>query len=337
MAATNPIVDPIAQADKDKANTAPAAPQSSGIVSSAAAYKAPTTTPITTNVDADQETVESRLNKLTAKGSEYTNLAASDASRRANSRGLINSGMAAASGTEAAIRSALPIAQQDAKTYTDTRLTNQNTQNDFLKNEQSANLNKDVAAHGSALKKDEQTQIAENELTRDAAQSGQRMNEEEFATSLKTQSEQILNDAKFSDEIKLQYVNAINTIVRDAQQQVTDIGLSDRSAAQQAEAIRLATINRDAQLAVYQDLLSSFPDWSWSADFTPGVATGGGPSAVAQNEAQVNTAPVNTAPPPVTESARFIASLPPTADWASGQYDAMYGQGSYAAAQRAGK
>lgn len=277
--------------------------QSTGIISSAQGYKAPEAKPVTTQVDAGQETVEERLNKLTATGSNYTNLAKQDAMRSANSRGLINSSMAAGAGTEAAIRSALPIAQQDAKTYTDTRLTNQNTENDFLKNRQSADLNMETAAQASNLQRGEAKWQNELDMTRDTnstelnksleiLQSSLRMDEEEFSTNLKTQAEQILSDAKFSDEIKLQYVNSINTIVRDTQQQITDIGLSDRSPAQQATAIRLANESRDAQLAVYQDLLTSFPDWQWSADFTPGIqgtAAGGAQGAVADNQATANT------------------------------------------------
>jgi len=54
-------------------------------------YKAPTVKPITTQVNAGNETVESRLNNITAKDSRYLNLAATDARREANNIGLINS------------------------------------------------------------------------------------------------------------------------------------------------------------------------------------------------------------------------------------------------------
>ena len=45
--------------------------------------------------------------------------------------------------------------------------------------------------------------------------------------------------------------------------------MSDRTAAQQAAAIDFATKNRDAQLKVYEDLLSTFDDWDWGTSFTP--------------------------------------------------------------------
>jgi len=303
-------------------------------------YKAPEVKPITSEVDAPTETVESRLNTITAKGSTYTDLAKKDAIRSANTRGLINSTMAGAAGTDAAIRAAMPIAQQDAKTFTDTRMTNQRAQNEFLKNRQSANLNMETAGYQSQLTKDEATQKSgltneentllnslamkrdqgmsaltqeENaqlnalEMKRDTALSGLRTEElttenqlainrdnnsaalnEHLATlesslkqaemtldsELRTAFETTLQDARFSDEAKIQIVNNMNSIIRDTQEQITQVGLSDRSAAQQESAINLIREMRDAELAVYQDLLSSFNDWEWSTDFTPKKSEG---------------------------------------------------------------
>lgn len=202
--------------------------------------------PVVEDVQPDQ-TVEHRLNELTADGSRYIQQAKTDAVRNANSRGLINSTMAAGAGTEAAIRAALPIAQQDATTYKDQANLNQNTTNDFLKNEQNAELNKDVASH-------------QNELAKDLSA----WNEDQ-----RVRGEKIINNQKLSHETKLQYVNQINKIISDTQQQVVEIGLSDRSAEQQAQAISLAERNRDAQIKVYEDLLEAMPDWKWGTDFTP--------------------------------------------------------------------
>ena len=99
------------------------------------------------------------------------------------------------------------------------------------------------------------------------------MQQEKFNTELKTRADLILNDAKFSDEMKLQYVSTINNIMRDSQQQIVDIGMSDRSAAQQAQAIELVNKQRNAQIAVYEDLLKTFDDWNWGTDFTPTTTT----------------------------------------------------------------
>lgn len=61
---------------------------------------------------------------LTA-GNPYIDLATQRAKEYANSQGLLNSTIAAGAGQRAAIESALPIAQQDAQTYFNQGLTNQ--------------------------------------------------------------------------------------------------------------------------------------------------------------------------------------------------------------------
>ena len=320
-----------------------------GIVKSAQTYKAPDTKPVTTDVYSKTDTVAGQLENLTADNSTYIRQAQTDAKQSANDRGLINSSIAAGAGTEAAIRSALPIAQQDATTYNTNRTNNQNTENDFLKNRQSANLNMETAAQGSGLNIGEANNQSANAITQQNNQSGLnqseasqrsalniveannqsglnkseasynadlntakanldsqlKMNEEKWSVDLRTQADIILNDNKFSDQVKLDYVTATNTIIRDTQQQITDIGLSDRTAPQQAEAIRMATVNRDAQLAVYQDLLGGFSDWDWGSDFTPGVQTGAGNTPLPGQESQISQQDAIAA-----EAARVAAAEP---------------------------
>lgn len=156
---------------------------------------APVVKPAMSEVDTATETVEGRLNALTAKGSKYTELAAKDASRRANTRGLINSTMAAGAGTEAAIRSALPIAQQDANTFAENRQANQDAENRFLENRQSANLNIEVNTSNAQL--NEHLVSLESELEKA---------EMVLGSELKLSLEIAFNDVRFSDEMKLQMV-----------------------------------------------------------------------------------------------------------------------------------
>lgn len=291
-------------------------------------FTAPVVTPTTTEVDAATETVEDRMTSLNLRDSKYTNLNREDAQRSANTRGLINSTMAGAAGVEAGIRASLPIAQQDAKTYTDTRMANQDVVNTFEENRQNTNLNIESAAHGSQLVKDEMKlgsaltseentilndltmkrdeglaelteaenkQLAELEAIRDSTlhsfdidrdQASAVLNEN-LATleSLLKESEMILDaelrlafetalqDDKFSDTAKIEIVQTMSSIITDTQQQIVDIGMSDRSAEQQAAAITLLLENRDAALAVYENLLSAFTDWDWGTDFTPEQVT----------------------------------------------------------------
>lgn len=248
-------------------------------------YKAPEIKPIESQVDVPTETVESRLSDITAKGSRYTDLAKADAIRQANTRGLINTTMAGAAGTEAAIRAAMPIAQQDAKTFVDTRMMNQRAQNEFLRNRQSANLNLETAAQGSQLKQTEATQATDLAIQRDVSsaalneqlasfESTLKQTEMTLDNELRTAFETTLQDERFSDEAKMSIVNNMNNIIRDTQEQITQVGLSDRTAAQQEAAINMIQKSRDAELAVYQDLLSSFNDWEWSTEFTPETPSG---------------------------------------------------------------
>jgi len=229
---------------------APAAPEPT--------FKAPPAQAVTSQVAPEGETVESRLGALTEKGSKYTELARQDAIRQAASRGLINTTMAGAAGTEAAIRAALPIAQQDAQTMTETRMRNQAAEQELVRNRQAADLNMEVASLEDTF----------------------RANQMKLDTQLKTRLQTTLQSQKLSDEVKIQALSTINNIVRDTAAQIAEIGLSDRSAEQQASAIQQLQRNRDAEIAVYENLLSNMSDWYWGTEFTPGAAPPPPPATV---------------------------------------------------------
>lgn len=88
-----------------------------------------TLTPTTRSVDQPNETVAGQLHNLLAEGSPYIQQARTQALEAGNARGLINSSITAGAGEEAAIKSALPIAQQDATTFTNTANLNQGYKN----------------------------------------------------------------------------------------------------------------------------------------------------------------------------------------------------------------
>lgn len=71
----------------------------------------------TTYQPTENALVSSQLTKLLKQDNPYTALARSKAAQYANSRGLLNSSMAAGAGERAAIESALPVAQGDAQAY----------------------------------------------------------------------------------------------------------------------------------------------------------------------------------------------------------------------------
>lgn len=80
-------------------------------------------------VNSGTDTVSGQMDTLLNKDSPYITKARADAARVANSRGLLNSTMGAQAGESAAIAAAMPIAQQDASTYSQQRLTNQGASN----------------------------------------------------------------------------------------------------------------------------------------------------------------------------------------------------------------
>lgn len=79
-----------------------------------------------------QELVEFRMSQMMKQDSPYTQQAMTNAMQFANQAGLLNTSIAASAGLDAAIRSALPIAQQDATTLHGQALENQRAVNEFL-------------------------------------------------------------------------------------------------------------------------------------------------------------------------------------------------------------
>lgn len=79
-----------------------------------------------------QELVEFRISQMMKQDSPYTQQAMTNAMQFANQAGLLNTSIAASAGLDAAIRSALPIAQQDATTLHGQALENQRAVNEFL-------------------------------------------------------------------------------------------------------------------------------------------------------------------------------------------------------------
>jgi hypothetical protein len=76
-------------------------------------------------INQPTDTVAGQLESLLGADSPYIDRARLSAMEYANSRGLLNSSMAAGAGEAAAIDAALPIAQSDASAYLSQRLANQ--------------------------------------------------------------------------------------------------------------------------------------------------------------------------------------------------------------------
>jgi hypothetical protein len=76
-------------------------------------------------LNPETDTVAGQMKGLLSEGSDWINLNRQQADEDSNRRGLLNSSIATRQGQDAAIASAMPIAQQDATAYLNQGLTNQ--------------------------------------------------------------------------------------------------------------------------------------------------------------------------------------------------------------------
>src|SRR3990167_22650 len=92
---------------------------------------APVLAPERTTVDPATDTVQGQVEGIIAKDSPLMQLAGTRAKQAANSRGLLNSSMAVQAGEAAVIDAAMPMATQDANTFTRNKELNQAAENTF--------------------------------------------------------------------------------------------------------------------------------------------------------------------------------------------------------------
>jgi len=88
----------------------------------------------------DNETVSGQMTGLLDENSDYIKQARHQGAQAAAGRGLLNSSFGAGSSQAAAIKAAMPIAQQDAATYSRQAMTNQAATNQFGFAQKSAGL-----------------------------------------------------------------------------------------------------------------------------------------------------------------------------------------------------
>lgn len=129
MASTNPL-------DPNYTNPAAQIPGSSLINPTTPAGTATTTNATATGFQGAQtqvnqptDTVQGQITGIIDANSPLMQQAARRANEAANAKGLLNSSIAVGAGQEAVMDRAMPIATQDANTYTNTRLANQNSTN----------------------------------------------------------------------------------------------------------------------------------------------------------------------------------------------------------------
>lgn len=95
--------------------------------------------------------VQNQIAAITSTGSQLNELAESRARREASRRGLLNSSMAVEAGQKAVLESALPIAQQDASTFTGANVANAQFSNAAAQFEAAAKNTASLANQQAAL------------------------------------------------------------------------------------------------------------------------------------------------------------------------------------------
>lgn len=151
----------------------------------------PVATPTAWNVTDDQ-TVAGQVNKLTSENSPLMEIARTNAKQAANERGLVNSAMAVSAGEKAAYDSVLPIATQDAATYS--KAAGYTVDQTNQKNLQDANLTNAAAQFNAKSLNDATLQQINNENQK-------LIQTNSSAASIMNQATGVLNNIMMNDKM----------------------------------------------------------------------------------------------------------------------------------------
>jgi hypothetical protein len=173
------------------AAAAPAAPKAADMDLNAAAGN---TVQPTAWKPSDNAMAATQLTKLLGEDSKYMQMARAGAARAANSRGLLNSSIAAGAGEAAAIQSALPIAQQDAQTWGNSEQFNAGQTNEFARDTNLftrqgvlAKFNAANEAEQRGLDRDHQFSMQRDQQSFQGTQAGLERAQQEAMTRLNAQ------------------------------------------------------------------------------------------------------------------------------------------------------
>jgi hypothetical protein len=133
-------------------------------------------------------TVEGRATGMLATGNQFLQAAQAASNRTMNSRGLLNSSMAASAGTKAAIETAIPIATADSAMFGDMEKQNNQARNDSALNNQVANLEYQKSLNNAAITGALTTQEAQKSFEMQKMQDNAQMQRIEIDNAFKAQA-----------------------------------------------------------------------------------------------------------------------------------------------------
>lgn len=205
-------------------------------------------------VDA-KSTVAGQMTGLLDKNSDYMKRAETKGLQLANSRGLLNTDFAVSAAHGAAMDAALPIAQQDAQTYNNQSLTNQNFAN------QSNQLNAQAKNRASEFN-------ASMGFDQWNAERGRE--QQEFLTRLEQSGRMQQMSAEASANLKGEVLDTWNKIRQDAIISMDEIQMNPSiSADDKQKMIDNVLAIRDADIEAMTSIVTAMPQWQqdW-AEFT---------------------------------------------------------------------
>lgn len=208
---------------------------------------------LNSQVDARNETIEGRINGLTAQDAQgnYTNPVVRQAVDRAMqsfaARGMLNSSMAVQAAQEAAIAKAIEIAGPDAQTYFQTRRANQDARNVFARDETQQNYT-------------ERNNLAQ--WAQDAwKQNDQQGHDEYMADKDREFRDKILNQEQ-SFTLRQNYIEANDNANARFNAAINNINASNMTPEDKSVAIAQAQAVRDGDLAYNNNLFAAQPGFA---------------------------------------------------------------------------
>lgn len=198
-------------------------------------------------VDTGTQTVAGQLHSILAEDGPLSQQAKAGALDTANSRGLINSSMAAGAGQDALIKNALPIAQQDASTFGHVADVNQQADNASKAFNSgatnTANLNTAQAANTSTLQSQQteeqvgqvipaqteaQSQLSAQSHTQDVALQNLRGDQATTLAQIESQYKQLMQSnasaSSFYSDITTQLATVLNNPSTSSAQKTAAVG-----------------------------------------------------------------------------------------------------------------
>nr|MDA3835728.1 hypothetical protein [Spirochaetales bacterium] len=194
----------------------------------------------------DNSLVSKQMEGLLAQNSPYLQRAQAISSQRSNQRGLLNSSMASQAGTAAAIDAAMPIATQDAGTYSQQDLANQqviNSQRQFGATAQNQANGTNAAADNSANQAQFQGDVSNAQFNAGETNAANARNNQIAADAAKLKSQQAAERLKMEMDVNARNWDSYNTAY-------TNINLSDISNSAKDTMINDLSVSLEGQMSM---------------------------------------------------------------------------------------